>query len=362
MAISCRHEYTPKAFKTNINLLVVSGFINAEPNAITTITLSRTQNVGDSGVAIPEINAQVAIEGQGTGSFNLQDQANGDYLSGTLNLDPSDSYRVKITTSDGKEFASDYVPVKKTPPIDSVNWKQDNNVTVYVTTHDPNNSTQYYRWDFVETWQYSSLLQGIWTLRNDSVVLKDASNQTDSCWRTALSKNIIIGNSTLLSSDVISEFPVTSIPQTDERISVRYSILVRQYALTKEAYEFRENLQKNTELNGTIFDPQPLLLATNIHCVSDPDQPVIGFISASTIQEKRIFISNKEVTGWNYSPQTEGCDVSFLANTLYPAWSYQDPSYYPYYFLSSGGTAIVRRSCVECTFWGGTNVRPSFWY
>src|SRR5882724_7393469 len=95
---SCKHEYTPRSFSTNINLLVVSGFINAEPNSSTTITLSRTQNVGDAGVSVPELNAQVSIEAQGGAIFNLQSQGNGDYLSDPLSLDISNSYRLKIAT------------------------------------------------------------------------------------------------------------------------------------------------------------------------------------------------------------------------------------------------------------------------
>jgi len=358
---SCKHAYEPPAFKTNINLLVVSGFINAEPNGSTTITLSRTQNIGDTGVAVPELNAQVAIEGQGGEIIPLQGQGNGDYLSDPLSLDLSGSYRLKITTSNGRDYLSDFVPVKQTVPIDSLTWKQNNDVTVFVNSHDPQNDTRYYRWDYVETWQYSSALQGIWTVRNDSVILKDVNNQTDSCWRTANSKNIVIGTSLALANDVISEQPVTIIPQNDERISVRYSILVRQYALTKEAYEYRLNLQKNTELMGTIFDPQPLLLISNIHCTTNPNEPVIGFLSASSEQEKRIFISHKEVNNWNFSPVTENCDLQNTGETDYPIFHYPDPSYIPYYFISSGGTVLVRRSCLECTFWGGTNVRPLFW-
>jgi hypothetical protein len=310
---------------------------------------------------VAELNAQVAIEGQGGEVFPLQSQGNGDYLSDPLSLDISGSYRLKITTADGKNYLSDFVAVKQTQPIDSVNWKQKDGVTVYVTTHDPQNNSRYYRWDYTETWQYGSLLQGIWTVRNDSVILKDASNQTDSCWRTANSKNIVIGTSTALAEDVISDLPVTTIPQNDERLGVRYSILVRQYALTKEAYEYRLNLQKNTELTGTIFDPQPLLLIGNIHCTSIPNEPVIGYLSASSVQSMRIFISHKEVDDWNYSPVTQGCDPIGTSETLYPIFNFPDKSYYPYYFISSGGTYVVKRSCLECTFWGGTNVRPSFW-
>ena len=177
-----------------------------------------------------------------------------------------------------------------------------------------------------------------------------------------MSKDINILNTLALSDDVVSDFPLTVIPKNDERISVRYSILVRQYAMTPEAYQFRANLQKNTELNGTIFDPQPFQLNSNIHCTSNPNQPVIGFVSASTVAEKRIFIKRNQVTGWNYHPIFEDCNILVIpTNPVYFAiWTYPDPTYDPYYF-SGGATYIAKKSCLECQVWGGTTHRPSFW-
>ena len=369
LSISCKHPYMPKAFNASDHFLVVSGFINASPNASTTISLTRSQNVSDTTIAVPEAYAQVAIEGEGGETFNLQDQGNGNYVSVPLSLNQSGSYRLKITTNDGKDYLSDLILVKITPPIDSVTWKQINDVTkekdvtIYVNTHDPNNDTRYYRWDFTETWQYSSTLSGIWGLKGNLIIYKnDSTTQTDSCWRTAESKDINITTTLALSDDVVSEFPLTVIPKDDERISVRYSIMVRQYALTPDAYQFRANLQKNTELNGTIFDPQPFQLSSNIHCTTNPNEPVIGYISASTMEQKRIFIYRKEVTGWNYHGTIEDCHfLEIAANPVYfGIWDYPDPTYDPYYF--SGGTLhIAKKACLECQFWGGTTSRPSFW-
>src|SRR5882724_6118443 len=274
LMISCKHPYEPKVFKTSDHLLVVSGFINVGQNAVTTINLTRSQNITDTTLAVPELYAQVAVQSDNGENFSLAGQGDGNYISSALNLDHSQSYKLKINSNDGNEYLSDPIPVKITPAIDSITWQQLNDVTkekdvtVYVNTHDPNNDTRYYRWDFTETWQYSSFLSGIWGLKDNIVIYKnDSSTQTDSCWRTAESKNIDITTTLALSDDVVSQFPLIVIPKNDERISVRYSILVRQYALTPEAYQYRANLQKNTELNGTIFDPQPLQLNSNIHCI-----------------------------------------------------------------------------------------------
>src|SRR5262249_16207904 len=152
-------------------------------------------------------------------------------------------------------------------------------------------------------------LSGIWGVANGMTYYKaTTAQQTDSCWRTANSSNIVIGTSVALNNDVISSQPVTVIPQDDEKISVRSSILVRQYAITHYPYQFRSNLQKNTELRGSLFDPQPFQPNSNIHSETDAGEPVIGFVSASSVQESRIFIQHDQVNNWNYSTPNRGCD------------------------------------------------------
>jgi hypothetical protein len=57
----------------------------------------------------------------------------------------------------------------------------------------------------------------------------------------------------------------------DERISSRYSTLVRQFAISPNTYNYWQNL-KNTEQLGTLFDAQPSQLVGNAHCAV-PNEP-----------------------------------------------------------------------------------------
>ena len=78
----------------------------------------------------------------------------GIYTSSNLGLALNTEYRLKITTANGKEYLSDYMVAKKTPPIDSLEFRQEEKgVQIYVNTHDDSNNTRYYRWDFDETWE-----------------------------------------------------------------------------------------------------------------------------------------------------------------------------------------------------------------
>ena len=264
------------------------------------MTLSRVQELSLAGSLLPEWNAVVMIESEDGLTFPLLEDGFGKYSSGHLTLPFYKNYRLNITTADGNKYLTDFVVAKKTQPIDSLEWSQNSDVNIYVNTHDPLDSTKYYRWDYIETWNYMSNVQSPWGVENRMIFLKDSLTQTDSCWRTRLSTDIITANSLALSEDLISHFMVATVPVNTEKISDRYSILVRQYALTKEAYQFFETLKKNTEQTGSLFDPQPSQLPSNLHCITHPEEKVVGFVYATSVTEGRIFIRHRQVKNWHY--------------------------------------------------------------
>ncbi|MDB5211427.1 MAG: hypothetical protein JWQ30_2254 [Sediminibacterium sp.] len=366
---ACRKPYEPAVIKVNYNYLVIDGVINANPNGVTTIQLSRTKNLSDSLPPKPETGAQVVIEGEGGGSFTLIPQGNGVYNSAPLNLSSALKYRLRINTSGGGVYQSDYVPVKQTPPIDSLSWKQkpdspNKAVTIFAHTHDPQNKTLFYRWDHVETWQYVSQLQGFVSLDSRGrAFYTDSTTQTSNCWSNTLSTNIATASSEALSQDVISYAPVQVVPQNDERMAVRYSINVKQYGLTKEAYSYWEIIKKSSQQTGSIFDPQPAQVLGNLHCISNPEEPVIGYASASFVTEKRIFIGYRELDDWHF-PNAPGSicktDVWPTNQVDFSIFTYPDTSYQPF-FYSGTNTIVAKKVCLDCRRHGGTNAKPGFW-
>ncbi|MDB5149313.1 MAG: hypothetical protein JWQ57_3333, partial [Mucilaginibacter sp.] len=171
------------------------------------------------------------------------------------------------------------------------------NLQIYVNTHDATSSTRYYRWSYEEAWRFHSKFQSSYIVDQTlkKVVQRPASEQNYYCFAGDLSSTIVIGSSAKLTQDVIYQAPVTTISPESEKIEMRYSILVKQYALTKEAYQFWENLKKNTEQLGSIFDAQPSQLTGNIHNLKNADEPVIGYISITNTQTKRVFIDNADL-------------------------------------------------------------------
>jgi Domain of unknown function (DUF4249) len=369
--LMCRKPYEPPAIKASSHILAIDGVINIGANNSTQFVLTRSRSLLDSVTDLPELGAQVMIRSAAGTSYPLFDTGeNGMYVSEPLNLDAGQKYQLALTTAEGSKYLSDLVTPKISGPVDSVNWElvQDPSfgtevVNVYVNSHDPTNSTKFYRWDYLETWQHLSTYESFWQLGPGSLEFGLFPNQTThTCWSTALSTQIALGTTITLGSDVISQIKVATISKDDPKMDIKYSMLVRQYPLDQQAYTYWLNVQKNSQSLGGLFDLQPGQLPGNIHGVTNSKDPVVGYVSACSIGEKRIFISNDQLPGWQSNPSVN-CPIQVIAppdpiNTVY--WNYPDTSYQLYYY-SSGAMLITFKSCLNCTYQGGTLAKPDFW-
>ena len=364
LLVHCKKPYEPAVIKAANNYLVVDGFINTSAGGTTTIRLSRTRNLTDRVVTIPEQRATAAIEdAQGT-AYPLQETGTGGvYNSRTLNLNPAGRYRLSITTFNRNQYRSDLVTSKQTPAIDSVTWQQPGDINLFVNTHDATSTARFYRWEYVETYEYHSLYDTPYGLANGLIYVRDTANFVHICWASANSTGVILGTSAALGQDVINAAPLTVIPQNDGRLLYRYSMLVKQYALTPEAYFYWQIIQKNSQQLGTLFDLQPSQLVGNIHSVTNESEPVVGFVSATNEQQKRIFIDHLDLFNWVVPMPPDYCPVLEIAkdplNVLNITTS--DTTFAPWYFVSNAGLKISKKECLDCTLKGGTNHKPSFW-
>lgn len=370
---SCKQRYNPPVNSPSTGYLVVEGFIN-NGSDVTSITLSRTTPVYDTANIVYEQNAQVAVESNNGESYALSNNGNGVYASqSSLPINSNEQYRLHIHTADGKEYASDYTPVKSTPPIDSVSWQRDNDgVHIYVNTHDTSNNVGYYQWYYEETWEFhsaftSTLMYEVSQTQNGvnySIAYRFLNEQYDStifkCWHSPHSTSILLGSSEKLTTDRINE-NLINIPSGAQQLSVLYSVKMYQHAVSKNNYEFLQKMKKNTEQLGSIFDAQPSELKGNIHCISNPDEQVIGFMEVSQLQAQRIFISNNQVPNWNY---TQSCSSVEIQNNS-DAIKKDGLGFIPTTVASQMGLSITSfyaatPECVDCTL-TGSNIRPDFW-
>jgi hypothetical protein len=213
------------------------------------------------------------------------------------------------------------------------------------------------------------------TVPFDTVVIRPASDQIHICWPSDTSSTIIVGSSAKLRQDVISQKGIVTIPFSSDKLVYRYSILVKQYALTADAYNYWQLLKKNTEQLGSIFDAQPSELPGNVHCITTPSEPVIGYLGAGAVSQVRIYIDNRNLpTLHSIIPLSiDSCltlEFAFkrrigpgqYVNDI-PIWIYSGKQY-PYKIIgpidAPVGYMASDRFCVDCTL-RGPNIQPSFW-
>jgi hypothetical protein len=360
-AAGCKDPYDLPLRPSDKSLLVVEGVLRVGQDS-TFITLSKTVNVNEKISFKPVTKARLSVEDKTGRSIFLNESGNGKYAINNLGLVVGSEYLLRIKTADNKEYVSEYVIAQVTPAIDSINWKKDNEgLGIFVNTHDNSNNTRYYRWDFDETWEILSFYPSNYQYLGGSTVIYSPRYHYQ-CWKYSTSTTINIASSAQLSSDVISQFGLLHIKQGSEKISVRYSIQVKQEALTKKAYEYLMLMKKNTETLGSIFDPLPSNLTGNIKCISNPEEGVIGYLTASSLRQQRIYITAQEAE-WRYY---QNCfDIVYIPDhpdsikALMPIFS---PFNYEF-IIEKGKLCYVAANpeCVECTKRGGALARPSYW-
>jgi hypothetical protein len=365
---SCQKLYNPATTVTNANVLVVEGLINTGTDT-TKIKLSRTVIIANKTTANSETKAVVTVEDAQNNTHALTETAKGIYASAGLNLDPAKQYRLRIKTSNGNTYLSDFVDVKITPVIDSVGFKTDGaQLQIYANTHDDTNNTRYYKYDYSETWQFNTKYSSFFVTNGIDIEIR--SQDITTCFAHDTSANTTINSTAALSQDVVYQFPLTTIDASSEKIETKYSILLTQQALTKDAYAFWQNMKKNTEQLGSIFDAQPSQLTGNVHNAANPAEPVIGYVSAGTTQQKRIYITKAQLpstwhtiypyncgldSAYTVNPVTKSMDVAKL---LIPKTS--DAIIIQPFDDHGGGYLFTDAFCADCTI-RGFKQQPAFW-
>ncbi len=356
---SCREPYQPPVILAQSNLLVVDGFLDGADGSCT-VTLSRSQNVPDTNDPTMEKNATVQLVDSEGNVYPLIEANDGNYSVSNVNIDTQIKYQLTIKTEGGKSYQSEFVEMKSTPPIDTVKWQAtDQGIQFYVSTHDDAKKSIYYQYRFVETWEYVSAFRSNLTFENGQAEI--LFDDTYHCWATAPSSAISIATSVKLSEDVISNFPFYLLSKPSEKYLIRYSILVKQNVLTSEAYNYWQQLQKNTEKIGTLFDPQPSQVLSNVQNIADKNEPVLGYFDAGITTQKRIFVDFSELPqGWFFRDTPCQIDTILIANLRnfeagYNLISEVFKGTTPYAYTYS------TTYCTDCRTAGGTTTKPDFW-
>lgn len=377
MLTSCVESFDLPVRGADVRFLVVDGFLNTAKGDVM-VNVQRASGISEDNLPA-EINAAVMLEDSGNNSVALLEQDPGTYKVEGLTLDATKQYRLYIRTSEGKEYRSDFINFKPTPAIKEVSWKALSDGTqIMVDTEDATNETRYYRWTFEETWEYRARYASYCSLAvtPDSLVIwpRTPEQMIDICYRTQPSALIHTTTTAGLSKDRVNDFELMFLPKGTEKLGYGYSILVKQYAITKETYEYLERLKKTSQDLDGLYAPQPSQVKGNMFNITDPSEVVLGYFTAGEATEKRIFIKPQELPSHLRFIAPDASMICAI-DSLLPT---EDLTLYDRLkqFATSKNHLLVEalqqefiiygatystKECVDCRIKGGVTAKPVYW-
>lgn len=374
----CVENYTPPTISST-GLLVVNGsaFIETKTCAI---QLTRTQDINSKLNPTPELDAIVSLEDNVGNIYNLENKKNGNYIATNLTLNYNTKYRLKIKTADQKVYVSAYSSTLKSPAIQNINFEPSEekdaieNVAFWninIDANDTETKNKYYKINYIETWEYRSPLKStlVFSDRNGFITINFRRNQDElfKCWKSDSNKAVLIYSTLNLNSSNISKFKINKVEVGTKKLNNAYSILVNLNTISQDEYKYWEDLKKNSELTGSIFDPQPSQVFGNVTNIADKKDNILGYFSVHSLSQKRITKLNSDLPNTEVvSTKTSDCFLTPIG--LNEAGQATKEGYlllsYRYDPLTGQIIGYFRgqQDCADCRLVApkGTNNKPTF--
>lgn len=365
---SCIKKYDPK-FKDNATQkYVVQGMVSNK-EGWQEINISISSSLIQLGY-IPVENCQVEIIDDKNHQFDLEEYEKGKYRvwMNQEYLVIGRSYKTRVVLPNGDILESAYDQMPTGPEIDDVffqikdlptnepdEWIQ--GIQYYTNLKGNDEQSRFYRWQITETWEFHSAYPKEFYYDGEINHIFPPDYSEYYCWTTRVLDEIFTLSTQSLSENEYSKLPLHYVSNTSERLSVLYSFMLRQIALSEAAYQYWDQLRINNTIGEGLYASQPLAIRGNILNTTQADLEVLGFFQASSETSKRIFTEPLEGLELDYSNK---CSPVFLRKGLieitpdmYPAWLMEDKGYWSPFLMNN--------ECVNCTMRGGKTEKPSFW-
>lgn len=392
---TCIDPYAPELTGYE-SLMVIDGLIS-NANSSCTVKLSKTFQdlnsiplmVSDATVFITDDNGNVSY---------LINKSNGIYKTDSTQFRGiiGRTYVLHILTHEEEEYISEPCLMQPVPDIDSIYYIKDqklvNNgtenqegISIYLDSKKADND-KYYRWTFEETWKFKvpnpKLFDYIKGYSPDDPLITPVADIKEFCWKQSKSDEILIRTISEGQAQRIMKQPITFIAtgKTD-RLLIQYSILVKQYSISKNGYEFWNNLSQVNKAGEDIFAKQPYAVVSNIHSTKNPKERVLGFFQVSAVSQKRIYIYYKDVAQmglpvytykcktWEYRPSDfdpprpdppKTWDDVYWYMCIISDYTFIEPKYNGAGSLILSKLVFTRPECANCEL-SGSHTKPDFW-
>ncbi|MGW9686427.1 DUF4249 domain-containing protein [Flagellimonas sp. 2504JD1-5] len=341
------------------------------------INLTRTFRFQDDGPS-GESGASVVVMDNKGNNYAFEETSSGNYRSNApFAAAPDTDYQLLITSASGKRYSSSVMQLPNTSQLDSLYAKRVTNdfgedgMGIFVNTSNPSESTNFYRYEYEETYKVIAprwIPQELEVMETvpPSVIIVERPLEERVCYPSNLSTDLILTDTEDFEAGRISNFPIRFINSDDYILSHRYSILVRQYTHTLEAFSFLETLNEFSASESLFSETQPGFLQGNIVSEDNANDKVLGFFDVVAVEEKRIFFNYEDFyPGESLPPYIDPCEESAPFNGLLDLIRWDLIKYIKdndgeFGSYTSGPYITVPQVCGDCTILGPSEV-PEFW-
>lgn len=385
--MGCVQPFEPEVGEYDSTLVVDGLFTDGADTS--TIFLSRSFSYSEKNGA-PISGAKVVIEDDQGGRMELVETVPGAYRTdpSIISGEAGRRYRLLVSTPEGDQFESEWELMKSSPPIDELYAVYEEKtpddpteelipgVQIYLSTQDTENNTRYYRWEYEETYQFGLRFPPIIRVDfsdrpgngQDQVVwLFGEEFEGGQCWKTEQSTRVLVGTTENLTQDLVKDLPLLYVDNTTSRLYIRYSLLVRQYAISETYYDFLRKIEAVNQTTGSLFDPIPNEVFGNIRSSDGKGIPVLGYFAVAGVSQRRIFVNREDLPRGIGAPFGPECLADTVEYNFRELWSkVRSGAFVPYdYHYNDFGNIIgfvlTQPRCARCAASGATNKTPEFW-
>ncbi len=250
----------------------------------------------------------------------------GDIITGT----PGRSYHIEITLPGGAEYHSEPETIPASIARDSIYYEFDtiteagtgtetNIIRVFRDTSIPETDNPLYlRWELKEVYKFTQF-----------DFPDPMNNPPPTCYVTHYDdpQNILLFNGREINETTINKETIAE-REVDDTFFQRHYFNLIQFSISQKAHEYWSQVDEVVNSRGTIFDPPPATVESNIYNVDNPDEKILGYFEAARVDTARFF----------------------LVNDMIP------------FFVGNPCGSTYRDECLDCDTIGNTTPEPPFYW
>jgi hypothetical protein len=330
-----------------VNAVVVDGAITdlTEPQIIR-LNRSRADSVSGRFGTLPLTKANVEIVVDSSQVITCHETVAGSYqLPSDFKGQVGHAYQLRFTLTNGSRYYSTQQVMQPVPPITKVTSQfnptafsppfSDNTYTaghdLFIDFRDPADQRNYYRWEWTlyepQEW-CRSCYEGVYAVNLLAPIVPEtypyyyrstqqpyedcfyppvgtfprtrlANVNADypcrtRCWEIIRSYGINVFSDQYVNGGFITRRSVGHIPFYQDSPCL---VDIRQKSLTRDAFQYFNLFQQQTQRTGGLTDTPPTALGGNIHNQANQNEVVIGYFTASSVAVNHYYLTRNDTSG-----------------------------------------------------------------